>query len=105
VVLNLILVLWLMILPFRDYVLRNSGGPRPAYFYWITSLHALLGAAAIPFGLFVTLRGHGLVPRALRFKNYRPFMRTAYALYMLATLAGVVVYLTWFVWIPNPVVY
>ena len=105
VTLNVILVFWLMVLPYRDYVIRDSGGPRPGYFYWITSLHALLGAVAIPFGLFVTLRGNGLVPRALKFKNYKLFMRTAYTLYILTTLVGVLVYLTWFVWIPNPVSY
>jgi uncharacterized membrane protein YozB (DUF420 family) len=105
VALNLILVLWLMILPYRDYIIRDSGGPRPGYFYWITSLHALLGAVAIPFGLFVTLRGNGLVPQALKFKNYKLFMRTAYSMYILTALVGVLVYLTWFVWIPNSVVY
>jgi hypothetical protein len=29
-------------------------------------------------------------------------MRVSYALYMLATLLGVLVYLTWFVWSPSP---
>jgi hypothetical protein len=51
------------------------------------------------------LRGNGLVPSALQFRDYKRFMRTSYALYMLATLLGVVVYLTWFVGNPNPPVY
>jgi uncharacterized membrane protein YozB (DUF420 family) len=41
----------------------------------------------------VVLRANKLVPKRLRFKNYKRFMRTSYALYMLATLLGVVVYL------------
>jgi hypothetical protein len=31
--LNLIMVLWMMILPFRDFVVRDVGGPRPTLFY------------------------------------------------------------------------
>jgi len=103
--LNAILVLWMMILPFRDFVLSDQGGPRTATFYTITSLHALIGAIALSFGLFVTLRGNELVPRALKFKDYKPFMRIAYSLYMLATVLGIAVYLTWFVWIPNPPIF
>jgi uncharacterized membrane protein YozB (DUF420 family) len=102
VLLNAILVLWMMILPFRDFVLRDQGGPRLPIFYAITVIHALIGAVAFPLGLFVMLRGNNLVPKALRFRNYKLYMRTAYALYMFATLAGVLVYLVWFVWIPNP---
>jgi uncharacterized membrane protein YozB (DUF420 family) len=103
--LNAILVLWLMILPFRDFVLRDVGGPRPTIFYAVTTVHALAGAIAFPFGMFVTLRGNGLVPKPLRFNNYKLFMRTAYGLYMFTTLLGILVYLTWFVLIPNPPIY
>lgn len=100
--LNLIFVLWMMILPFRDFVIRDQGGPRPLYFYGVTIAHAAFGVVATVFGLFVVLRGNGLVPRTLRFQNYKPYMQLAYGLYMLATLLGVNVYLTWFVWVPNP---
>jgi uncharacterized membrane protein YozB (DUF420 family) len=103
--LNLVFVLWMMVLPYRDFVLRDQGGPRPGIFYLATHLHALLGLAALLFGNFVALRGHNLVPRRLRFKKYKPYMRAAYALYMLAILAGLWVYLTWFVFIPNPPVF
>lgn len=102
---NLVLVLWLMILPFRDFVMRDSGGPRPSVFYALTTLHAVIGLIAVLFGNFVVLRGHQLVPRFLRFENYKPPMRLAYALYILNTLLGVGVYLTWFVLIPNPPVF
>lgn len=103
--LNTIFVLWMMILPFRDFILKDTGGPRPAYFYLITIIHAISGALAIPFGLFVVMRGNNLVPSPLRFRNYRLFMRVAYGLYILATLAGVVVYITWFIIISNPPVF
>ncbi len=102
-VLNIVLVLWLMVLPYRDFVLVDLQQPtRPAYFYQITTLHAAIGFFAFTFGNFVVLRGNGLVPRQLRFQNYKPYMRTAYLLYMAATLLGFWVYLTWFISIENP---
>jgi uncharacterized membrane protein YozB (DUF420 family) len=104
-VLNVGMVLWMMILPFRDFVIRDIGGPRPAMFYTITSIHALIGLAAVTFGLFVTMRGNELVPEALKFNNYKLFMRIAYGLYMMATLLGVWVYINWFIQIPNPPIY
>jgi uncharacterized membrane protein YozB (DUF420 family) len=98
--LNLIMVLWLMVLPFRDFIVRDIGGPRPNIFYTVTTLHAVFGFSAVVFGLFVVLRGNNLMVKPLRFDNYKPYMRVAYALYMLTTLIGVWVYVTWFVTIP-----
>jgi putative membrane protein len=66
--------------------------------YGITTLHALFGTAVMLFGVFVVLRGHNLVPRALRFQNYKLVMRTAYALYMLTTLVGTALYIIVFVY-------
>jgi hypothetical protein len=101
-VLNIILVLWLMILPYRDFIVRDSGGPRESIFYTVTIVHALVGFVAFTFGNFVVLRGHKLVPKALRFNNYVPFMRTAYALYMTTTFLGIWVYATWFITVSKP---
>ena len=102
-IINAILVLWLMILPFRDFVAppdNPAGLPEIAIF--TTRIHAAVGFTAVVFGLFVTLRGNGLVPKFLQFDNYKAYMRIAYALYMLATLIGLFVYITWFVGNPTP---
>ncbi len=64
--------------------------------------HALVGVVALVFGTFVMLRGNNLVPRALEFKNYKLFMRSAYGLYMLGTLLGVWVYYNWYINTPEP---
>jgi len=103
--LNLGMVLWMMILPYRDFVMRDQGGPRPTVFYATTSLHAIAGAAALVFGLFVVLRANGLVPNALKFRNYKGYMRAAYGLYFAATLLGVLVYVVWFIVVPNSPTY
>jgi len=102
--LNAILVLWMMILPFRDFVVRDFMGARPAIFYYVTAAHAFIGFFGLTFGLFVVLRANKLpfIPPALRFNNYKLFMRISYSLYMLATLLGLWVYFTWFIIIPNP---
>ncbi len=101
-IVNLVMVLWLMLLPYRDFVLRDQGGPRLRLFYVITTVHALVGAVALVFGNFVVLRGNNLMIPALKFNNYKPFMRAAYILYMSATLLGILVYFIWFVVVPNP---
>jgi uncharacterized membrane protein YozB (DUF420 family) len=60
-------------------------------------LHAIIGTIGLVFGVFVALRGNELMPKKLRFNNYKLFMRWAYALYMLSTIGGVVLYITIFV--------
>jgi hypothetical protein len=103
VAINAILVLWMMILPYRDFVApaENPAG-LPLSAIATTRIHAIVGATALVFGLYVTLRANGLMPKPLRFNNYKAFMRVAYALYMLATLIGLFVYITWFVGNPSP---
>jgi len=103
VILSSVMVLWMMVFPFIDFVIRDMGGPRPMSFYIVTSLHGLVGVAAFFFGIFVALRGNKLlVPERYRFNNYKPYMRAAYALYMLVILLGVWTYFTWYVGNPNP---
>lgn len=102
---NLILVLWLMVLPFRDFVLRGHAGPEPTIFYVVPAIHGTIGAIGLLFGVFVVLRGNNLMIKPLRFNNYKLFMRIAYTLYMTATLLGCAVYYTWFVVVPNPPVF
>jgi uncharacterized membrane protein YozB (DUF420 family) len=104
-ILYLIMILWMMILPFRDFIVRGKGGPFPTIFYVVTGVHALTGTIAALFGLFVVLRGHKLVPKKLRFRNYKRYMRTAYGMYMAAFVLGVLVYITWFVILPGSVTY
>jgi uncharacterized membrane protein YozB (DUF420 family) len=103
--LSTILVIWLMVLPYRDFVLPGVPDRLGERFYGLTTLHGVVGALAMPFGVFVVLRGNRLVPKALRFTNYKLFMRTAYALYMVTIALGIMVYFAWFVDNPNPPVF
>ena len=89
---NALVVLSIMV---RSYVVHILPGI-PARLlqgdYAVTTVHAIIGTISLLLGIFVVLRGNKLVPKSLRFKNYKLFMRTAYGLYMLATLLGVFVY-------------
>lgn len=72
-------------------------------FYYAATIHAALGLITLLFGAFVALRGNDLVPRALKFHNYKLFMRTAYGAYLIVTALGVGVYLTWYTGTATPV--
>ena len=105
VVISTIFVLWMMILPFRDFILPGVPDRIGEQFYAVTILHAAVGLVALPFGLYVTLRGNNLMPNRLRFSNYKPYMRAAYGLYMATILLGIWTYIAWFVTNPNPPVF
>ena len=94
---NAIVVLIVMIRSFIVHILPGIPGKLLQGDYAVTTLHAVVGAIGLLLGVFVVLRGNKLVPKALRFRNYKPFMRTSYSLYMLATLIGVIVYVEAFV--------
>jgi uncharacterized membrane protein YozB (DUF420 family) len=90
--LNAVVVLVVMIRSFVVHILPGIPGKLLQGDYAVTTVHALVGATGLLLGIFVVLRANGLVPQALRFNKYKTFMRTAYALYMTATLLGVIVY-------------
>jgi uncharacterized membrane protein YozB (DUF420 family) len=90
--LNAIVVLLAMVNVFIVHILPGIPAKLLQGDYGVTTIHGLVGAIGLLLGVFVVLRGNKLVPESLRFKNYKPFMRTSYGLYMFATLFGVVVY-------------
>ena len=94
VVLNSLVVLTVMIASFIIYILPGIPAKLLKETYGITTVHAFIGSISLLLGVFVMLRGNQFVPKRLRFKNYKLFMRTSYVLYMLATVSGVIVYLT-----------
>jgi uncharacterized membrane protein YozB (DUF420 family) len=97
VTLNTLVVLISMVTSYIIHILPGIPGKLAQGDYAVITLHAIIGAIAVVWGVFVALRGNNLVPKKLRFNNYKLFMRWAYGLYMLATLGGVIVYIIVFV--------
>jgi len=97
VTLNTLVVLISMVTSYIIHILPGIPAKLNQGDYAVTTVHGMVGAIALLWGIFVMLRGNKLVPKRLRFKNYKLFMRGAYAFYMLATLGGVILYIIVFV--------
>jgi len=105
VILSVIMVLWMMILPYRDFVAPGVPQRLAEPFYWLTTLHAVVGFFAFVLGVFIVLRANGLMIERLKFNDYKGWMRVSYILYMVTVLLGLAVYYAWFVNNPNPPVF
>lgn len=93
VIINAMVIIGVMIGSFRGYYLPEIPGRIAEPSIAVTTLHAMIGVFGFLFGTFVMLRGNNLVPKFLKFSNYKLFMRISYAIYMLASISGVFVYL------------
>jgi uncharacterized membrane protein YozB (DUF420 family) len=97
-ILNAFVVITFMIKSFLTFIWPGL----PAKFfegsYEITTVHAFIGAIGLSLGIFVDLRGNGLVPKALQFTDYKLFMRTAYTIYMISTAIGIALYIIVYVY-------
>ena len=92
VIISTLVVLISMVTSYIIHILPGIPAKLRQGDYAVTTVHGMIGAIALLLGVFVALRGNELVPKGLRFNNYKLFMRWAYSLYMLATLGGVIVY-------------
>jgi uncharacterized membrane protein YozB (DUF420 family) len=97
VILNSLVVIISMVYSYIMNILPGIPSKLGQGDYAVTTLHGISGAMAFFFGIFVALRGNELVPKRLRFTNYKPYMRWAYGLYMLATLSGTIIYIIVFI--------
>jgi uncharacterized membrane protein YozB (DUF420 family) len=94
--LNLIMIAWIMLPSFRLGVLPGLPETLGKAYYSISTLHAVTGSVAQLLGLYVVLRaGTNLLPEALRFENYKLWMRTALALWWAVILLGLATYYIW----------
>jgi len=98
VALNTIVVAVVMISSFILFLLPGIPGKLGEGSYGITTLHALIGLASVILGVYLVLGGNGLLPKRLRYTRYKRWMRLSYALYVLSTLLGVVIYIIVFVY-------
>ncbi|MBC8162265.1 MAG: cupredoxin domain-containing protein [Roseiflexaceae bacterium] len=96
VILNALLVVLVMVGSFLRSVLPGVQQRLDQPYYYVATLHGLVGIFAFVYGSYVALRANEIMPKALRFSNYKVWMRFAYTLYMLATALGIWVYVVWY---------
>ncbi len=65
-------------------------------FYLISGLHAFVGTVAELFAIYIVTTGWKILPSALRFDNYKKFMRIGLGLWWLTILLGVGTYYVWY---------
>jgi uncharacterized membrane protein YozB (DUF420 family) len=98
VLLNLVAIALTMAPSFR----RSFAPAIPAVFsdsyYALAAVHAALGTVAEVLGLYIlAVAGTGILPQRLRFTRYKPWMRTALALWWLVLLLGIGTYARWYI--------
>jgi plastocyanin/uncharacterized membrane protein YozB (DUF420 family) len=98
VLLNLVPILTFMVPSFRASVWGQIPASLGDPYYSVATAHAALGATAELLGLYVLLvAGTNFVPEALRFRNYKPWMRATLLLWWLVIGLGAGTYLVWYV--------
>jgi uncharacterized membrane protein YozB (DUF420 family) len=96
VLLNLLLIAFIMLPPFKSDVVPAIPGRLTEPYYFLPALHALLGGVAQLLGLYIIIRaGTDWLPDRLRFQNYKLWMRTTLALWWSVILLGVATYYVW----------
>lgn len=97
-VLNLAMIFLIMAPSFQSQVQPRVPDGLNEAFYAVPYVHALLGTLAELLGLYIVLvAATKLVPKKLRFKRYKPWMRTELALWWLVILIGVGTYYVWYI--------
>ncbi len=81
---------------------RRSFLPIPPHFgnsyYVLAGVHASLGTVAELLGLYIlVVAGTNILPKRIRFTQYKPWMRTALAMWWLVLLLGLGTYIRWYV--------
>lgn len=102
VLLNLVLIVIIMFPSYRRQVVPNIGLSFRDNYHGMASAHAALGFAAEGLGVYVLLvAGTRLLPKWLRFSNYKPWMRATLTLWWLAFLLGCGTYYVWYIRVPE----
>lgn len=103
VLLNLALIAASMAPAFRSQVAPRIPGRLGRSYYALATVHAALGTVAELLGLFILVAAWmdfslgDRLPQRLRLQRYRPWMRTALALWWAVLLVGIATYARWYV--------
>jgi len=96
--LNLLMIGLVMWPSFQQQVKPSLSKVLHKWYYEAATIHALLGIAAELLGLYIVIvAGTNLLPRRLRFKRWKLWMRTELVLWAIVLVSGVGTYCAWYV--------
>jgi uncharacterized membrane protein YozB (DUF420 family) len=94
VLLNVVVVSVYMLPSFRRAVEPVIPSRLGKSYYWLATAHGVSGIIAELLGVYILLAaGTQLLPKAIRFTQYKPWMRSAFIVWWLAILLGLLTYL------------
>ena len=97
VLLNIPIVLIWMVPHYLTLVLPDLGAEFAAPFYFVPTLMLVAGTTAELLGIYIVLvAGTSLIPERLRFRHYKPWMRTELALWWIVVIMGLTTYYLWY---------
>ena len=100
--LNLLMIALVMWPSFQQQVIPALPEHLGDRYYAVAVSHAALGTAAELFGLYIVLvAGTNIVPRRLRFRNWKRWMRIELVLWWVVVLTGVGTYWAWYLAVPS----
>ncbi len=95
--LNLLMIGLVMWPSFQQQVKPALSKVVHKWYYEVAIIHAVLGITAELLGLYIVIvAGTNVLPRWLRFKQWKWWMRTELALWMIVLLSGVGTYYAWY---------
>jgi uncharacterized membrane protein YozB (DUF420 family) len=98
VLLNLVLIVLIMAPSFSHQVVWKVPASLTDSYNAIAVAHGALGTIGELLGVYILLvAGTSILPKQIRFTRYKPWMRTALALWWLVLLLGVGTYFRWYV--------
>jgi len=96
-VLNLVMIFLIMAPSFHKQVQPQVPGGLNEAYYLVPYVHAILGTIAEVLGIYIVLvAATKFLPKRLRFRRYKPWMRTELALWWVVVLIGVSTYYVWY---------
>ena len=97
-VLNLVMIGLVMWPKFQQQVEPRLPRVFHKWYYTAATIHALLGVTAELLGLYIVIvAGTSALPRWLRFKNWKLWMRAELILWSIVVLTGMGTYYVWYI--------
>jgi Plastocyanin len=96
--LNLLMIFLIMRPSFHKQVEPQLPDGLNEAYYLLPFVHATLGTIAEALGIYIVLvAATKIVPKKLRFKRYKPWMRTELALWWAVVVIGICTYYVWYI--------